>query len=195
MKKIYFLFSTVLILGLGACQQGGGDHGAGDKAAANIEATRKVFGFLESAQLDSLDAYVKADYIEHNPDLSLGLKSTGLALMKETFAMYHTAIPDQKFEITDIAGVGDMVWVHGRLKGTNSGSMGPGMPATGKTVDVDFFDKLKIVDGMMVEHWGFIDGMAMMMQLGMMGGAPADSTATPAAAQAGEDHTGHNHPH
>jgi predicted ester cyclase len=42
-----------------------------------------------------------------------------------------------------------------------------GMPATGKSVDVQLIDILRLADdGLVHEHWGVTDTLALMQQLG-----------------------------
>ena len=50
-----------------------------------------------------------------------------------------------------------------------------GMPATGKTIDIEAIDIVRFDDeGLGVEHWGTTDTMKMMQQLGVVPeGAPA----------------------
>jgi predicted ester cyclase len=50
-----------------------------------------------------------------------------------------------------------------------------GMPATGKSVDVQLVDIMRFdEDGLVAEHWGVVDMLAMMQQLGVVPeGAPA----------------------
>jgi predicted ester cyclase len=44
-----------------------------------------------------------------------------------------------------------------------------GMPATGKSVDVDGIDILRFGDnGLAHEHWGVFDALGMMQQLGLV---------------------------
>ena len=48
-----------------------------------------------------------------------------------------------------------------------------GMPATGKTVDVQLIDMFTFGDdGLVREHWGVIDLMGMMQQLGVVPAGP-----------------------
>lgn len=50
-----------------------------------------------------------------------------------------------------------------------------GMPATGKSVDLQLIDIFRLGgDGLVHEHWGVMDTMAMMQQLGVV---PAESPA------------------
>ena len=45
-----------------------------------------------------------------------------------------------------------------------------GMPATGRSVDVQLIDILRFdEDGLVAEHWGVVDMLAMMQQLGVAG--------------------------
>jgi predicted ester cyclase len=50
-----------------------------------------------------------------------------------------------------------------------------GMPPTGKDVDVQLIDIMRFdEDGLVAEHWGVVDMLAMMQQLGVVpAGAPA----------------------
>jgi predicted ester cyclase len=48
-----------------------------------------------------------------------------------------------------------------------------GMPATGKRIDVRLIDILRFGDdGLAHEHWGVMDALAMMQQLGAVPEAP-----------------------
>jgi predicted ester cyclase len=48
-----------------------------------------------------------------------------------------------------------------------------GMPATGKKVDVQLIDMFRFGDdGLVDEHWGVIDALAMMQQLGVVPAGP-----------------------
>jgi predicted ester cyclase len=48
-----------------------------------------------------------------------------------------------------------------------------GMPATGKSVEVQLIDIIRFGDdGFAHEHWGVVDAMSMMQQLGAMPAAP-----------------------
>jgi predicted ester cyclase len=48
-----------------------------------------------------------------------------------------------------------------------------GMPATGKSIEVQLIDIMRFDDdGLVSEHWGVIDVMAMMQQLGVVPEGP-----------------------
>lgn len=91
-------------------------------------------------------------------------------LLSDDFA----AFSDLRFEVEDIIASGDKVVGRFRMIGTNDGDF-MGMPATGRSVDVQGIDIIRFNDdGVGVEHWGVFDTMAMMQQLGVVPeGAPA----------------------
>jgi hypothetical protein len=56
---------------------------------------------------------------------------------------------------------------HQTTTGTNQGEF-MGAPATGKSIEVSEIHIVRIVNGKAVEHWGLMEDMAMMQQLGLM---------------------------
>jgi predicted ester cyclase len=68
---------------------------------------------------------------------------------------------------------GDKVVARLRFSGTNDGEF-MGMPATGKSVSVQAIDIIRLgEDGFGHEHWGVLDMMGLMQQLGAIPGPPA----------------------
>ena len=62
-----------------------------------------------------------------------------------------------------------MVWFRIRSTGTNDGPMW-GRPATGRPIDITVMDVMRVADGRIVEHWGVADRLAVLKQIGAMGG-------------------------
>jgi len=59
-----------------------------------------------------------------------------------------------------------------RFTGTNRGEF-MGMPATGKRVDAQLIDIFRFGnDGRVHEHWGVMDALALMQQLGAVPAGP-----------------------
>ena len=59
-----------------------------------------------------------------------------------------------------------------RFTGTHSGDF-MGMPATGRSVDAGLFDMFVVGDdGLVHEHWGVMDQLAIMQQLGAVPAGP-----------------------
>jgi predicted ester cyclase len=64
---------------------------------------------------------------------------------------------------------GDTVVMRSTFHGTHSGTFA-GLPATGKRVSVETIDITRFDGDRMVEHWGQMDGAALMGQLGLLPG-------------------------
>jgi steroid delta-isomerase-like uncharacterized protein len=93
--------------------------------------------------------------------------------VQQFFRMYRAAFPDMRMEVQDVIATGDRVVIRARVTGTQTGPM-MGMPATGKSVDVQLIDIMGMgADGLCHEHWGVMDQLRMMQQLGVVPEAPA----------------------
>jgi predicted ester cyclase len=88
--------------------------------------------------------------------------------------MLLTAFPDLRMNPDDILVDGDKAVARVTMTGTDQGEF-MGMPATGRAVDVQVIDIMRFDgDGLVAEHWGVLDAMAMMQQLGAVPeGGPA----------------------
>ena len=60
---------------------------------------------------------------------------------------------------------GDLEAARTILTGTHKGEL-MGVPATGKTVEFESIDIIRVEDGRVAEHWGVTDVMSLMQQLG-----------------------------
>ena len=133
-------------------------------ANANIELYKKLAAVNDTTELPQLDALVATDVKYH--DMPEGMPN-GLTGFKELLKMYLTSIPNMQIEIKHILAEGDIVIAHLGLTGVNSGASGD-MPATGKSINVDGYDCIRIADGKVIEYWTLANEMKMMTQLGLM---------------------------
>ena len=106
-----------------------------------------------------------ADIIEHE-ELPPGIPS-GIEGTKIMFTMLQSAFPDFNATINDLIAEGDKVVVYMTWSGTQHGEW-MGMPPSGKPISVSVIDIYRMAGGQIVEHWGMMDSMAMMQQLGAM---------------------------
>ena len=83
--------------------------------------------------------------------------------------MYRAAFPNLRFDVEDVLASGDRVVTRARATGTHQGEL-MGMPPTGKDVDVQLIDIMRFDEDSLVpaEHWGVVDMLAMMQQLGVV---------------------------
>jgi steroid delta-isomerase-like uncharacterized protein len=111
------------------------------------------------------DEFLSPDFIE-NEELPPGVP-VGREGVKLLTGMLHTAFPDFEATIEDLIAEDDRVVIRMTWTGTHEGEF-MGIPPTGNRVSFGVFDIVRIADGMIVEHWGLMDNMALMQQLGVM---------------------------
>ena len=80
-------------------------------------------------------------------------------------SIFRSAFPDFKATIDDIIAEGDKVVIRQTFSGTHKGEF-MGIAPTGKRVSFGVMDIVRIAGGKFVEHWGQMDSMGMMQQLG-----------------------------
>jgi steroid delta-isomerase-like uncharacterized protein len=119
---------------------------------------------LNKGNLDVIDELVDDDLVEHQEMPGMPPGKEGVRAWVTTF---RTGFPDFKAEILGIVAEGDEVWVHAVMTGTHEGELF-GIPATGKQVSVQAFDRVRVRDGKAIEHWGASDDLGMMTQLGVV---------------------------
>lgn len=109
------------------------------------------------------DEFLAPDFVEHE-ELPPGIPP-GREAPKALFTMLRNAFPDFKATIDDIVAEGDRVVIRQTWSGTQKGEF-MGIPPTGKSVSFKVIDILRMAGGKCVEHWGVMDNMVMMQQLG-----------------------------
>jgi steroid delta-isomerase-like uncharacterized protein len=131
---------------------------------------RAFFELVNSGDIDGFVDLFAEDFVEH--ETTPGLPPTREGTI-QLFKMMQAAFPDMKWDAQDILVDGDKVVARVRFSGTNDGEF-MGMPATGRSVSVEAIDIVRFGDdGLAREHWGVIDQMGLMMQLGAIPGPPA----------------------
>ena len=112
-----------------------------------------------------VDELFAPDFVEHE-ELPPGIPP-GREAVKQFSTIFRSAFPDLKVTIDDIIAEGDKVVVRGTWSGTHKGEF-MGIPPTGKSVSFEVIDTVRIAGGKFVEHWGLMDNMSMMQQLGVI---------------------------
>ena len=137
-----------------------------NKEATNKAAFENIMKAFEAGDKAAMGELLADNFMTHNPDASI--KSTGKQHWLDQMDMYRAASPDMKGDGKAMVAEGDWVAGVAMVKGTNTGDMGPGMPATNKPWECTGIDMIRFENGKAVEHWGVFDVMTMMTQLGMM---------------------------
>lgn len=104
------------------------------------------------------------------PDVTLRMSPenvVGIENVKAFYANYLTGFSEIEFTIVDIFGQGDKLVKHWNFKGKHSGDFF-GIPATGKSVNIEGTTLVKMKDGKIAEEQDFMDNMAFLQQLGLV---------------------------
>jgi len=116
---------------------------------------------FNKGNLAVVDEVVSPDAKEHQRGNHDGVEGT-----KEVINTLRKWFPDFSMRAEDIVTSGDKVWVRFSATGTNLGSV-MRRPPTGKRINIDVIDIIRVKDGKIVEHWGVPDQLGMMLQMGL----------------------------
>lgn len=156
---------------LGACNSGPSAEQKAmmDKEAVNKTAFENIGKAWNTGDEKMLGDLIADNFVNHNPDMSV--KGTGKQQYIDAMKMYLASSPDMKGDGKVMLVDGDWVAGVAMVKGTNTGAMGEGMPATNKAWEASGIDVVRFENGKAVEMWSGFDVMKMMSDLGMdMGG-------------------------
>jgi steroid delta-isomerase-like uncharacterized protein len=132
---------------------------------------RQFYDHVNTGDIEGFLALISDDLVEHEEAPGFPPTKEGVS---QFFTMLLAAFPDLRMEPEDIIASGDKAVARIRMTGTHQGEF-MGIPATGKSMDIQGVDIVRFGDGgLCVEHWGVTDTMKMMQQLGVVPeGAPA----------------------
>ena len=127
---------------------------------------RRIVEALNSGNLTTIDEVLAPGYVDRTPFPGSTPDRDGF---KQGLTKFRAAFPDFRYTIDDEIVAGDKL-VH-RLtgRGTQKGEF-QGVPATGKQATWSEIHIGRLVNGKVVEHWGLLDQLGMLQQLGL---APA----------------------
>lgn len=130
---------------------------------------RRMFELINAGDIDGFSEHLADEFVEHEVAPGLAPTKAGVG---EFFKMQRAAFPDLHMDAEDVFASGAKVVARVRCTGTHTGAF-MGMPATGKGVDVQLIDIFLFGDdGRVREHWGVMDALAMMQQLGAVPAGP-----------------------
>ena len=130
---------------------------------------RRIYDLINAGDVEGFGRLIADDFVDHEELPGLAPTKDGVLAF---FRMQLAAFPDTRMEVQDIVASGDKVVARVRYTGTNRGEF-LGAPATGKSVDVQLVDIFRFGDdGLGREHWGVMDQLTMMQQLGLAPAGP-----------------------
>jgi steroid delta-isomerase-like uncharacterized protein len=118
---------------------------------------------------ETIDELLADDFVAHT------WPSTGHPKddLKRATERAHGALTNPRFTIDDMIADGDRVAVRLTAGATQTGPF-MGMPASGKSYEINEIHIFRLRDGKVIEHWHQFDQLGMMKQLGAMPGEPAE---------------------
>ena len=130
---------------------------------------RRIYELISAGDVEGSGRHMADNFVDHEELPGLAATKDGVLAF---FRMQLAAFPDMRMEVQDVVASGDKVVARVRYTGTNRGEF-MGGPATGKSVDVQLIDIFRFGDdGLAREHWGVMDQLTMMQQLGLAPAGP-----------------------
>jgi steroid delta-isomerase-like uncharacterized protein len=133
--------------------------------AANAELVRAGFAAFNAGDADACIALAAPDLIMNLAELPE--PQHGQEVWLQGFGMMKQAFPDLQAHIEDLVAAADKVAVRVRFRGTHSGEF-LGIPATGRSVEVEAWTLDRYRDGRLIESRIIMDVAGMLTQLGVL---------------------------
>jgi len=132
---------------------------------------QRLYDLINAGDIDGFGRQLADDFVEHEEIPGIPPTKDGVV---QYFRLLIAAFPDMRMDVEDIIASGEKAVARVRVTGTNKGEF-MGMPATGKSVSMKLIDITRFGDdGLAREHWGVVDQLALMQQLGVIpAGSPA----------------------
>jgi steroid delta-isomerase-like uncharacterized protein len=128
-----------------------------------------LYDLINAGDIDGFGRQLADDFVEHNENPGVPPTKAGTV---QYFKMMVSAFPDLRLDVQDVIASGDKAVARVRVAGTHRGEF-MGIPATGKSTSVNLIDITRFGDdGLAREHWGVVDQLALMQQLGVIPAAP-----------------------
>jgi steroid delta-isomerase-like uncharacterized protein len=133
---------------------------------------RRAYELINDGDIDGFGELLADGFVEHEELPGLAPSKEGV---QELFRAYRAAFPDLRMDARDVIASGDKAVARVVATGTQTGEF-MGMPASGRQIEVQMIDIMQFDDaGKVCEHWGVMDMLSMLQQLGAIpeGAAPA----------------------
>ncbi len=130
----------------------------------NKDLGRRIVAAINSGNLTTIDEVLAPGYLEQTPFPGTTPDREGF---KQGLTKFRAAFPDFRYTIEDEIVAGDKLVHRLTARGTQKGEF-QGVPATGKQAVWSEIHIGRLVNGKVVEHWGLVDQLGMMQQLGLV---------------------------
>jgi predicted ester cyclase len=133
---------------------------------------RFVDEYQTGADERALDELVHPDVLDHSRPPGVAPGAEGV---RQQFNGFRAAFPDFRATILDQVAEGDRVVTRKVFHGTHRGPF-QGIEPTGREVEINLIDIVRLADGQIVEHWNCVDRLGLLAQLGALPEVPAGAS-------------------
>ncbi|WP_076262937.1 ester cyclase [Intrasporangium flavum] len=145
----------------------------------NADTMRRAYDLLNGGDVDGFGALVADGFVEHQETPGVPPTKAGVLDM---FRSYLEIFPDLHMKVDEVLESGDRAVARVSVSGTQKGEF-MGVPASGRHGETQLIDIMRFdADGRIAEHWGVMDMLTLMQQIGAIPGGPPE----PAGAQHGK---------
>jgi steroid delta-isomerase-like uncharacterized protein len=132
----------------------------------DLHARRRQFDeeIVNGRDLDAIPRWFDANFVDH---VDIPGMPPGIDGVRARHEMLFTAMPDIHIDIEHVIAEGDTTAARFVITGTDTGGF-MGMPATGKAVRVTGMDFMRFHEGLIIEHWGELDMLGLLQQIGVV---------------------------
>lgn len=124
----------------------------------------KIIEIWNLGKVELIDQLYAPEYVDRTPQAGFAPTLDGL---KKAVTALKAGFPDLRYTLDDSIYAGDKLVHRVTASGTMTGEFN-GMPATGKSATWTEIHIGRVVDGRIVEHWGVVDQLSMLVQLGII---------------------------
>ena len=110
------------------------------------------------------------DFVDHTPQPG---RSPDKAGARDLYHVLRGAFPDFHADIHWQAADGDLVTTYKTYHGTHEGPFF-GIAPTGRAIQFETVDAMRVRDGQIVEHWGVANLLSLLQQLGAVSLEPSE---------------------
>ena len=126
---------------------------------------QRLYDLINAGDIDGFGRQLADDFVERNEVPGIPPNKAGVV---QYFQMLLAAFPDFRMDVEDVIASSDRAVARVRVTGTHKGEF-MGIPATEKSAAVNLIDITRFGDdGLAHEHWGVVDQLALMQQLGVI---------------------------
>lgn len=126
---------------------------------------RRAYDLINDGDIDGFGDLVAAGFVEHDEAPGLAPTKDGVLTL---FRAYRAAFPDLRMTAEDVFASGDRTVARVTASGTQTGEW-MGIPPSGRRAEVRLIDIMRFDDaGLISEHWGVMDMLSMLQQLGVI---------------------------